>query len=105
MTSISYIRYITLKTPFNNNISSCRLIVKVILLSSILSLFWTVVPLLGWSYYTLEDNFVSCTIKSNDGTFNVISYNITILIFVFILPLIIIIITNMKSLILVRVNF
>jgi len=89
--------------PFNNNISSCKLTIKVIIIITISSLFWATAPLLGWSYYTLEENFVSCTIKSNDGTLNVKSYNICILIFVFIIPFIMIIITNTKSIILVRV--
>ncbi|CAF4864337.1 unnamed protein product [Rotaria sp. Silwood1] len=68
----------------------------------ILSLFWTIMPLLGWSSYDYEGVGVSCSIKWTERTFNVISYNITVLIFVYFIPVMIILITNIKIYLLIR---
>ncbi len=70
-----------------------------ITISAVLSLIWTLLPLFGWSFYSLKGGKISCSIEWEEHSFNVISYNITIFIFVFILPAIIIFITNLKSVI------
>ena len=57
-------------------------------LSCILGVIWPIMPLLGWSHYSLEGNLTSCSIEWSEKSFNVISYNITILICVFIIPVV-----------------
>jgi len=65
-----------------------------ILISFILSLIWPSAPLFGWSYYSLEGGLTSCSVEWSDKTPSVVSYNITILITVFFIPIIIIATTN-----------
>ena len=58
-------------------------------------------PILGWSYYSLESGLVSCSVEYNEKSLNVISYNIGMFIFVFILPFGITTYTNIKSFLIV----
>ena len=67
-------------------------------------LFWSVMPLLGWSEYALEGAQTTCSVEWNKRTANVLSYNIAIFVFVFFVPLVYICITNFKLFIVVR-NF
>ena len=67
-----------------------------ILISVVLGLFWSILPLIGWSHYSLEDNKIICSVEWKQESFNVISYNISIFVFVFILPIIIIMYTSYK---------
>lgn len=72
-----------------------------IMLSILLGVSWSLYPLIGWSHYTLEGGLTSCGIEWDDRTLNVISYNITIFVFILFLPLIIIIFTNVRVLLFV----
>jgi hypothetical protein len=74
----------------------------IIALCIILSSVWTILPLVGWSYYSPEGAKISCAVEWQDHSFSVMSYNITIFIFVFILPLIIIGISNLKTIKIVK---
>lgn len=67
-----------------------------IFLSVFFGLFWSVLPLIGWSYYSLEENKIVCSVEWKHKSFNVISYNISIFVFVFILPIVIIVYTSVK---------
>ena len=78
---------------------TCFLVIAVCI---VLSLIWTTFPLVGWSYYSPEGLKMSCSVEWQDRSLNVMSYSITIIIFVFILPLIIITITNIKIIKIVR---
>ena len=51
---------------------------------------------MGWSYYSPEGVKMSCGVEWQDHSINVMSYNITIMIFAFVVPLTILVITNMK---------
>jgi len=33
-------------------------------------------PMFGWSYYSLEDGLVSCSVEYNEKSINLISYNL-----------------------------
>ena len=77
---------------------------KVIVLSVIISLFWSVMPLIGWSKYTLEDGQTGCSLEWKEKTSNVISYNVCMFIFVFLLPFSLILISNFKSFLIVSIN-
>ncbi len=71
----------------------------------LLALFWSVVPLFGWSHYALEANLTSCSVEWAERTFNVVSYNICIFIFGYIFPMGLIIYCNVKLMSIVRINF
>lgn len=82
-----------------------KFITLLIFLCILLGLFWSLMPLIGWSHYSLEDNYVGCAVEWKERTPSVISYNICIFIFVFIIPFSIIIFTNIKSILIVIVFF
>ena len=77
----------------------------IILLCAFLSAFWTVLPLLGWSYYSPEGIKMSCGIEWQDHSLNVISYNTTVFVFAFFIPLFILAFTNWKIIKNVIFNF
>ena len=89
-------RYKILKDEIteNNKIN----IKPVVSLSFISSLFWSTLPLLDWSYYSLEDSFVACSVEYNEKSLNVITYNVGMFTFVFVVPFTLIIYYNIKSL-------
>jgi hypothetical protein len=96
MLAISYLRFRILKDQI---IEINKINIKpVVSLSFILSLFWSTAPVFGWSYYSLEDSLVSCGVEYNEKSINVITYNIGMFIFVFIVPFTLIIYYNIKSL-------
>lgn len=103
MTAVSYCRYnILIRAHGVHNSLSNKMIKKLMYLSILMSFFWSSAPLIGWSYYSLEDSLVSCSVEYNEKSLNVISYNIGMFIFVFIIPLYVIIYTNIKSILLVN---
>ncbi len=101
MSAISYVRYDILNKQLDENSISNKLILKLTLISLALSLFWSMAPMFGWSYYSLEDGLVSCSVEYNEKSINVISYNVGMFIFTFFLPFAIIIAANLKSLLIV----
>jgi hypothetical protein len=105
MTAISYVRYYILKKQKNEKSISNIVLINSVIISLVLSLFWSAVPIFGWSYYSLEDGIVSCSVEYNEKSLNVISYNIGMFIFVFILPFGITIYTNIKSIFIVKIFF
>ena len=102
MTAISYVRYDILKRNLNEKSIDKKIILKTTIVSIVYSLFWCVAPLFGWSHYALEDGLVSCTVEYNEKSWNVISYNLGMLLFVFVLPFGVTIISNIKSLLIVK---
>jgi hypothetical protein len=101
MCMISVDRYFTLKNPYQK-IRKCKLILLVTI-CFLLSLFWASMPLLGWSNYTLEDNKIACCVDYKTRNLNVISYNVCMFVFVFGIPFSLIIISNIKSLLMVNI--
>ena len=69
-----------------------------------MGLFWACLPFFGWSEYSLEGALISCSVEWNKRTVSVISYNICITIFVFFIPVILLISTNTKILLIVRIS-
>ena len=74
-----------------------------ILVCLMLGLLWPVLPLFGWSHYTLESGLTSCTVEWAERSLNVVSYNVTIWLAGFIAPLTIILYTNYKLIVIVRI--
>ena len=105
ITAISYVRYDILKNQKNEKSISNKIIINSVIISLSLSLFWSGAPILGWSYYSLEIGLVSCSVEYNEKSLNVISYNIGMFIFVFLLPFGITTYTNIKSILIVYVFY
>ena len=103
MSIISFERYYVLKKPLNMKKITNQKVTIAIMVSVIFSLFWTLMPLLGWSRYTLEDGLTGCSIEWKPTDINVISYNISMFIFVFFLPFSLIFTTNFKSFLFVSI--
>jgi c-opsin len=105
MSIISFERYYVLKHPSNMKKITNKKVTIAIMVSVIFSLFWTLMPLLGWSRYTLEDGLTGCSIEWKPTNLNIISYNISMFIFVFFLPFGLIFITNFKSFLFVSIKY
>ena len=73
-----------------------RVVVFSILGCVLLAFVWAGLPLLGWSAYSLEGTRTSCSVVWNERSFNVLSYNISMFIGLYFLPLILIMTTNLK---------
>ena len=102
MSAISYVRYDILSKQLNEKSIGNRVIICSTLVSLALSLFWSMAPMFGWSFYSLEDGLVSCSVEYNEKSINVITYNVGMFIFTFLLPFAIIIFANVKSLLIVN---
>ena len=59
MSAISYVRYDILKNQKNEKSISNKTIINSVIISLVLSFFWSAMPIFGWSYYSLEDGLVS----------------------------------------------
>jgi len=124
MTAISYVRYDILKNKKNEKSIGNKIIIISVIISFLLSLFWSAAPILGWSYYSLEEGLgyllyifnlqhyflfniynitVSCSVEYSKKSLNVITYNFGMFIFVFILPFGITIYANLRSLFIVNI--
>ena len=105
MTALSYERYLILKNNKNLRSMRFRSVAKSIYFSILFGLFWSGKPLVGWSYYSSDGNKISCSVEWKQKNLNVVSYNIGVFIFVFIVPFTLIIVTNLKSIIIVKLLF
>jgi hypothetical protein len=99
------VRYYILSRKLDLKTVNTGVILNLVLISSLLSLFWSLAPLLGWSSYTLEEGLVSCSAKYNEQSWNVISYNMAMLLFVFFVPFLLTVILNVKSILNVSYYF
>ena len=64
--------------------------------SILFAFFFAIMPAFGWSEYSLEGIMISCSVEWDEKKASVVSYNITIFVFVFVLPISLIIYTNVK---------
>ena len=67
---------------------------KAVLFCIIFGIFWPIVPIFGWSNYQIDQNYIGCSIQPLNLSNSTLSYNICIYIFVYFLPLSILIFTN-----------
>ncbi|UJR32062.1 hypothetical protein I4U23_019530 [Adineta vaga] len=93
---LSIDRYFVVSRPFTTVTITIKQSYICICCAYLLALLWTLMPLIGWSKYDYEGTGASCSIKWEEQSLNIISYNITILLFVYLIPVIIIITTNIK---------
>lgn len=103
---ISYIRYSQIRNPINDDRGpKYGLAIKGIVASCLNGMFWALMPLFGWSEYAPEGAMISCCIEWNKRTYSVISYNIAITLFVYLIPLALLIFTNLRIFSIVRTSF
>jgi len=86
MAAISFERFYIMYRPLNIRNISYKLAYFIILACCGFGLFWAIMPLLGWSYYTMEDGLVSCALEFKGNSMNVRSFIILIFIFVYLIP-------------------
>ncbi|CAF1121229.1 unnamed protein product, partial [Didymodactylos carnosus] len=89
--TVSLNKYYMIVKPLSRNILTMRTTFISVALSIFGGLFWSLTPLIGWSSYTLEGVLTSCSITWQSRTVNVISYNISLFIFGYFLPLLVVI--------------
>ncbi|CAF0986542.1 unnamed protein product [Adineta ricciae] len=96
LTALSLNRYWLIVAPTKSKNPNYRSSYTLIALAIIGSFFWAITPVFGWSHYTLEGVLTSCSIRWQDRTLNVISYNIMMFLFGYIIPLCILLYCNIK---------
>lgn len=89
-------RFYIIYRPMSIRIVSTKLKVLTIIGCLVMGLFWASMPLIGWSHYSLEGAETSCSVEWKERSLNVISYNVTIFAVVYLVPLICILVTNIK---------
>jgi hypothetical protein len=102
MTSISFQRFYVIYNPFNPKNNSFKMNIIIITICLFIGFIWSIFPVIGWSYYTLEGSLTSCGIEWRKQSFNLNSFKIAIFVFVYLLPLLIIILSSIKLLIMVN---
>jgi hypothetical protein len=65
-------------------------------ISGIISIALSTAPLYGWSKYSLEGSLISCSIEWKSREPLTFSYNMFIFVITFFLPLISLVVTNFK---------
>jgi c-opsin len=103
MVAMSIERLMIICRPMSIKKITHRILLIVIGVCLFLGLFWSILPIFGWSRYSLEGVGTSCSVEWYERSANVISYNIAMFVFVFFVPLFIIIVTNVKVVMIVRV--
>ena len=104
MAAISLERFYIMYKPLNIRKISLNVAYGIIGVCCLNGLFWAVMPLLGWSYYTLEDGLVSCCVEFKGSSWNVRSFIIIIFIFVFLIPFGVITFANICLILIVDYN-
>jgi hypothetical protein len=101
MVAMSIERFMIISYPMSIKKITNRVLALVIGVCMLLGLFWSILPIFGWSRYSLEGAGTSCSVEWYDRSWNVISYNIAMFVFVFFVPLFVIIGLNTKVVMLV----
>ncbi len=119
LVAISIERYLIFKSSMNKPHISSKYSVIILFVCTFLGLLWPIFPLFGWSYYSLETSYMvinsefyyifyyeivkifiiiikTCSVEYQDKSFSVVTYNIAMFAFVYFIPLIIIILSNIK---------
>lgn len=102
MAAISFERYFLIHNPLRLKKLSKNIVLIIIIACFLMGIIWAALPNFGWSYYSLEGALTSCSVQWFERSFNVISFNITMFVFVFFIPLIVILFTNIKLILMVN---
>ncbi|CAF1406425.1 unnamed protein product [Rotaria sordida] len=92
--AISLSRCYIILRPFNAknvSVTKCIIIACVVV---IIAFIWTMLPIIGWNEYTLEGALTSCCVNWYDRRPLYVSFNFFLFIFVYCIPLIILVVTN-----------
>lgn len=100
--SISIERYYAIVKPIDYRCFSNKKQIIIVLVCYLFGLFWAVIPLTGWSSYELEGVLTSCSVKWQDKSWSIRSYNILMFIFVFFIPLIVMFYCNLSIYLAIR---
>ncbi|CAF1034100.1 unnamed protein product [Rotaria magnacalcarata] len=92
--TVSLSRCYIVVRPFNAKDVTVMKCIIVSCAAVLVSLMWTILPLVGWNEYTLEGTRTSCCTNLHDRRRLYISFNIAIFVFVYCLPLVILFTTN-----------
>ncbi|RNA35867.1 melanopsin [Brachionus plicatilis] len=96
LTAISFERWYVIVEPFKQRHFTFRVTIGIIAGCCLLSFVYCALPLFGWSHYSLELSLVTCSVEWHEKSFNVVSYNFFMFSFVYLIPLIILVYTNIK---------
>jgi c-opsin len=102
MVAISIERFMIIYKPMSIKKITHKVLANVIGICMLLGIFWSVLPIFGWSRYSLEGVGTSCSVEWYERSLNVISYNVAMFLFVFFVPLLVIIGTNLKLIMIVK---
>ena len=94
MAAISFERFFIMYKPLSIRKISFNVAYRIIAFCCLNGLFWSIMPLVGWSYYTFEGGYVSCCVEFKGTSWNVRSFIIAIFIFVYLIPFGTITVTN-----------
>ena len=97
-------RFLSLYRPLNPTPNNYKKVYASIGVCFGVGLFCAAAPFFGWSYYSLEGALTSCSVEWSDRSFNVVSYNIFIFFFTFVIPLCVISFSNYGIYYLVNLN-
>lgn len=95
-TAMSAERFYIVYDPMSLRKLNFKFYLKVVLGCISIGFFWSILPVIGWSHYSLEGAKTSCSVEWIEKSKNVISYNVIILLLVFFVPLVIMLIVNFK---------
>ena len=96
MSVISIDKLFIVRHSFSARVMPIATRLKITAACASMALFWSSAPLAGWSAYTMEDALTSCAVDWSDRTLSVTSYNLAIFVFVFFIPLLVIVFFNVK---------
>ena len=77
---------------------------SIIIVGMLYGFFWSAMPFFGWSSYSTDNNnsYTGCHIGYENRSFNTMSYNLFMFLFVFFLPVIFMFICTLKLILIVR---
>ena len=104
MAAISFERFLVTYKPFLIKKINKKIIFFIIVICTLIGVLWALFPFLGWSYYSLEGALTSCSVEWYERSINVISYNAAMFIFVFLIPFIVILISNFRLILMVKMK-
>ncbi|RNA28085.1 melanopsin [Brachionus plicatilis] len=102
LTAISFERFYIIYKPLSIKTLNYKFSIIIIIICVLVGIVWALFPVFGWSHYSLEGSLTSCSVEWNERSVNVVSYNITIFTFVYVLPLCALIFSNIKLIIIIR---
>ncbi|CAH1788530.1 unnamed protein product [Owenia fusiformis] len=94
LTLIAVLRYIVMRHRAQAIwINTKTTVLKGLVAVNVAALFWSITPFIGWGQFDIEPTKTSCTVKFWDKSANVLSYIISIFLFNFVIPMVLILFT------------